>query len=203
MSYTDQEFTKIVSTSLSKSEICRKIGLPKNGTGLRHVTKRIDELKLDISHFSTPQDRGVKLRKYQHIKKDCPVCGTKFDAIVGSKREKQTCSYACSNTLFRSGNNNGQHRHGGYTNLNKVDGSNGDSEYRVICFKKHERKCIVCGWDISVDVHHLDENHSNNDPNNLVPLCPNHHRMIHLKEYKEQLIEQIKEILPGVPHSCL
>lgn len=180
MSYTDQEFTKIVSTSLSKSEICRKIGLPKNGTGLRHVTKRIDELKLDISHFSTPKDRGVKLRKHQHIKKDCPVCGTKFDAIVGSKREKQTCSYACSNTLFRSGDNNGQFK-------------NGISNYRSRCARKYKEECIICGWSISVDSHHIDENHNNNDPDNLVFLCPNHHRMAHLKEYKDQILLEIKQ----------
>lgn len=30
-----------------------------------------------------------------------------------------------------------------------------------------------------VAVHHYDENHSNNDPKNLVPLCPTHHQYLH------------------------
>ena len=40
-----------------------------------------------------------------------------------------------------------------------------------------------------VEVHHLDENHKNNSPSNLIPLCPTHHQYWHSR-YKEE-IEQI------------
>ena len=35
-------------------------------------------------------------------------------------------------------------------------------------------RCAVCGVD-RPQVHHIDENPSNNDPLNLIPLCPNCH----------------------------
>jgi len=38
--------------------------------------------------------------------------------------------------------------------------------------------CVVCGFEWS-DIHHVDGNHQNNAPSNLIPLCPNHHRMLH------------------------
>ena len=45
-------------------------------------------------------------------------------------------------------------------------------------FKKNE--CVVCKYENSIDVHHLDKNKRNNNPENLVLLCPNHHREIHV-----------------------
>lgn len=35
-------------------------------------------------------------------------------------------------------------------------------------------RCAICGAD-KPQVHHIDENPSNNDPTNLIPLCPNCH----------------------------
>lgn len=35
-------------------------------------------------------------------------------------------------------------------------------------------KCAICGKE-RPQVHHIDEDPSNNDPLNLIPLCPNHH----------------------------
>ena len=82
-----------------------------------------------------------------------------------------------------------------------------DTSYRVICFTYHEKKCVVCGEDKIVAVHHFDENHENNDPMNLIPLCPTHHGYWHSKwrhliesavnEYREQLYER----LPLLEHS--
>ena len=68
-----------------------------------------------------------------------------------------------------------------------------DTEYRVICFKYYEKKCIICGFDCTVDVHHIDENSKNNSPENLVPICPNHHRMSTMNKYKEFIKEEINK----------
>lgn len=38
--------------------------------------------------------------------------------------------------------------------------------------------CVLCGFEYS-DVHHIDGRRSNNDPSNLICLCPNHHRLVH------------------------
>ncbi len=34
--------------------------------------------------------------------------------------------------------------------------------------------CAICGQP-NPQLHHIDEDHDNNDPSNLLPLCPNHH----------------------------
>ena len=54
-----------------------------------------------------------------------------------------------------------------------------DRNYRSICFRNHKKECIMCGEVNIVAVHHYDHNHSNNDPANLVPLCPTHHQYVH------------------------
>jgi hypothetical protein len=40
-------------------------------------------------------------------------------------------------------------------------------------------KCECCGYSEVLDLHHIDEDHSNNDPNNQGVLCPNCHAKIH------------------------
>jgi predicted HNH restriction endonuclease len=44
-----------------------------------------------------------------------------------------------------------------------------------------------------VDLHHLDGNHDNNSKKNLIGLCPNHHKMIHMIEFKEEILKQLKQ----------
>ena len=59
--------------------------------------------------------------------------------------------------------------------------------YRTTCFAHHEKKCIVCGEDKIVAVHHLDGNRENNSLNNLIPLCPTHHQYCHSRHLNEVL----------------
>ena len=92
--------------------------------------------------------------------KYCLVCSK---VIKNYKTSRGTCSRSCANTLFRSGENN----------------PNWKGKYQSICFKYHEKKCVVCGENKIVAVHHYDHNHNNNDPKNLIPLCPTHHTYVH------------------------
>jgi hypothetical protein len=107
----------------------------------------------------------------------CPVCSKAF--LVEGKSKKTTCSYACSNTFFRSGRNNGMWKETG-------------GSYRTVCFKYHQKKCVVCDEERIVSVHHYDENHENNAPENLIPLCPTHHCYVHSR-YKDLVIKDIEE----------
>jgi len=53
--------------------------------------------------------------------------------------------------------------------------------------------CEICNWDeYSCDVHHIElvANGGSDDPDNLISLCPNHHRMVHRKLIP---IEKLKE----------
>ena len=69
------------------------------------------------------------------------------------------------------------------------------THYKKICFTEWEQKCAVCGFDKIISVHHIDHNHNNNDVKNLIPLCPNHHQMVHTNEYGDEMELIIAEIL--------
>lgn len=105
--------------------------------------------------------------------KECPVCKKLYS------KKGATCSYSCSNTYFRSGKNNPNWS---------------DSNYRTTCFQEHGKKCIVCGEEKIVTVHHINEDHSDNRVENLVPLCPTHHQYVHSR-YKEEVLPFIDEFL--------
>jgi 5-methylcytosine-specific restriction endonuclease McrA len=54
---------------------------------------------------------------------------------------------------------------------------------RTNAIKYLGNKCMICGWDISIDVHHIVPIRSGgtNNIDNLIVLCPNHHRMADMK----------------------
>lgn len=180
MNITKQAFQKIVKESVSKSEVCRKLGIAGNGTGLRTVMELVNKHAVDISHFSHKAAIDKFQRKYDLIIKSCPVCGNTFKTSKGHSREKTTCSHACSNTYFRSRENNPNWK-----------AEKSEWGYRKICFSKWKKQCIICGFDKVVDVHHFDHNHKNNDVNNLIPLCPNHHMMLHTKKHNNEIVSEI------------
>jgi len=68
-----------------------------------------------------------------------------------------------------------------------------EETYRTICFNYWDKCCAICGWDITVCVHHIDHNHDNNNPKNLIPLCPNHHEITRLKNGREYLRENLEK----------
>jgi predicted SprT family Zn-dependent metalloprotease len=52
--FTDDEFIEIVKTSLNYSDVMRKVGLLcSGGSTFKTMKRRINELNLDTSHFST------------------------------------------------------------------------------------------------------------------------------------------------------
>ena len=118
---------------------------------------------------------------------ECKECGCHI------RKELKFCNSSCSakynNRVGKTGykrminENNGIH-----PNVNPDK----EPSYRKICFEKYEPKCIICGWDKSVDVHHIDNDHNNDNVKNLVPLCQNHHQLTRMNEYKDDINKQIK-----------
>lgn len=161
---------KDISDMQTKSEICRYLNLHTNGSGLRAAT---NILKI----YNIVLKKRVFKRIYEILKKECPVCKKLFETSKAHKKEKTVCSIACSNTYFRSGKNNPNYKE------TKKD-------YRAICFEFYPKKCLVCNEINIVEVHHFDENHENNDINNLVPLCPTHHKYWHSR-YKNLIYQKI------------
>lgn len=162
-SLSTEEFS-VVSQFQTKAEIFKHFGLPNNGT----YTRLINQLL--IEHNITLQPKQLK---YPIQTKICPVCTKSFDTYIGRKDEKTTCSHSCSNTYF-----------------NGVVRNTKPSQYTTICFKYHKKECVICGESRIVEVHHYDENHQNNSPENLIPLCPTHHRLFHSR-YRQDVESQI------------
>ena len=110
----------------------------------------------------------------------CATCGKEVwktkSELARSKTGNVYCSRSCANsmnnTLFKSGVNHPSYK-----------GNN----YRNIALNLYKHKCAVCGYDEDtriLEVHHIDENHNNNNPENLCLLCPNCHRKITLHLYR-------------------
>jgi hypothetical protein len=154
--------------------------MPISGTNIKKVRALVAEF--DISHFK----RKATNRKYQMVTKTCPVCETLFETLNGGNEERMTCRHACANTLFRSGKN-----HPNWKDPSERAGTRG---YSSICFKQWGKKCWCCDETRIVSVHHLDENHTNNAPMNLIPLCPTHHAYWH-SPYRYLVEPMIRERL--------
>jgi hypothetical protein len=115
----------------------------------------------------------------QQYKKICACCGNEF-IFVGRLKTKQFeraqfCKRSCANNRQEWWNDNITH-------------------YRTIAFRHWEEKCVICGFDKVVAIHHVDENKENNSPRNLIPLCPNHHEMIHSK-WKNEVFPLIEDVI--------
>lgn len=92
---------------------------------------------------------------------------------------KDLCA-SCYNTLFH---------------LDKARAYNQRKKHKITLtqFRKTTSACVICGFSHIVDIHHLDHNKQNNDPKNLIGLCPNHHRMIHNHRFRPEIFQLLKE----------
>jgi hypothetical protein len=183
---TKQELEEIVKDSVVLSEVLKKLKVPENGRYRKKIKNLLSSYGIDTNHFSYEAYINKFQRKYKIVKKSCPVCSKEFEVKEGDPREKTTCSHGCSNTFFVDRRNT----------VHKIRRERGESKaYRTTCFKSWKKECVVCGFDKVVEVHHLDHNHSNNDKHNLVPVCPNHHQMLHTSKWAEETRQEILKVV--------
>lgn len=143
------------------------------------MKKALTKVNCDFCQKPISKSNIKKHEEYCYLNpknlRECEVC---FNPIKNYKTS-QTCSYSCANTLFRTGPNNG--------NWNP-------DRYCSTCFYHHKKECIICGEKNIVEVHHLDENSNNNNPENLIPLCPTHHRYWH-SSYQYLIYDQVMKYI--------
>ncbi len=120
----------------------------------------------------------------------CPIC-----EVPIKDKKATTCSQKCAQIYFKDMFNEVRRNR-------DMSWSNGPL-YTSICFKHHEKKCVICDEDIIVAVHHYDGDKKNNDPTNLTPLCPTHHMYMHsqhiylIKECVDEYMEKFKQLFQG------
>jgi hypothetical protein len=163
--------TEIIRQSKTISEAIKKLYGYYNGKTKRKFDDFVKKNKINVKHLKS------KSSKYEIVIKICPVCEKEFETKIGHRSEKTTCSCKCANTYFRSGSSN--------PNWN-------ENTYRSTCFKYHKKECIICGEYKIVEVHHFDKNKKNNNPDNLIPLCPTHHQYVHSR-YENDVKNKILE----------
>jgi len=157
-----------VESSLTINEAKKKLHI-----GNEKLKKIIKNHNICTKHFK----RGGRRKPPTVYFKNCPQCEKKFKTIY---LKQQCCSRSCANSYCFRGNKHSNYKCGKHS-------------YRQLCFRYYEFKCIVCDENQMLDVHHLDKNRDNNVIENLIPLCPTHHRYMHNKKLKEQLLNIIEE----------
>lgn len=111
------------------------------------------------------------LGKNNKVTKVCPVCSKEWVVNKTNSKDmaKVTCSRACCNTHLRSGENNPNWKGGTR------------QHYREKAIKEYGSACQMCGFSnpFSIEVHHIDEDRTNNELDNLIVLCANCHLIAH------------------------
>jgi hypothetical protein len=141
--------------------------------------KKLESYALNIEIINKRVDN--KLGKYQMFDVNCQACNKLYYVRERSKsfpsKKYYFCSRNCANSI------------GGKAKAEKYHYDE-VATYTTVAWRYHEKKCVACGEDKIVAVHHLNEIHSDNDPKNLVPLCPTHHQYVHSR-YKYLVEDKI------------
>lgn len=121
----------------------------------------------------------VKQSKTKKIKCTCANCGKEILKTPCEIKKSKTGNVFCNKSCACSYNNS--HYRTGENNPNWKGGQDGSKTYTRIARRFYVKECTICGEkdeDI-IEVHHIDFNHSNNNLDNPIMLCPNCHMRIH------------------------
>jgi len=112
-------------------------------------------------------------KTYQQPKVKCKVCGQ-----VKEHHSRGMCKNCVQKRFY----------------YDRIKGFNVKKYHNISLdlWKEVTKKCMICGFDKVVDLHHLDHNRKNNSKENLIGLCPNHHKMIHDMRYAEEITTQLQ-----------
>ena len=154
---------EMLDKCISYSDICRMLHIPINGNYVKKARRLCNGLS--TKHFGRKRKYPIKIRI-------CPVCKKEFSTTdYANKKPKITCGYACSNTYFRSGENNGSWK-----------GEKSSRYYRRTALSSLPLVCFQCGYNKHIEileVHHVDGQHKNSKLDNLRMVCPTCHDELH------------------------
>ena len=150
----------------------------------RHCDKNPKKLESYVKNKIKINERiDANLGELTHFGVECTICDKSFQVEERSLqfplKEKYYCTRKCANSV--GGNAKALLHH-----------PDSIAHYTTVCWRHHTKKCIMCPEDKIVAVHHNDHNHGNNDPKNLIPLCPTHHQYVHSR-YRDEVQPTIDE----------
>lgn len=124
------------------------------------------------------------------IKTKCKYCGKDMEIIPSHLKigRRKYCSKKCMGLDYIN--------YRGGENHPRWNGGVGNGEYgylwKNVKIKNRKEKCELC-WGktngLDLDVHHIDLNKKNHDPNNLITLCRSCHSKLHSKIRREKCLE--------------
>lgn len=124
--------------------------------------------------FISSEHKGYNFQgcpKCKYATLTCAYCGKVFERLKSKiTSDLVYCSKECGN------------RH-----KNEQVKQKDSSAYRRNAFEKYPHKCAICGFaedEDLLEVHHIDENHNNNELSNLIILCPICHKKITSHKYQ-------------------
>lgn len=140
-----------------------------------------------ICPYCIEQDRN---KKYENSRQEvtCAYCGEKFFKPISKLEKSKSGLYFCCREhkdlaqRVQSGEKFDIIRPDHYAKI-----TDQILDYRKSAFNNYEHKCYICGWDEDqsiLEVHHINENHSDNKISNLMILCPICHRKLTSHKYK-------------------
>lgn len=109
----------------------------------------------------------------------CHQCGKSFRVKAHRATRAKYCSQICSwSARFGVAIPHTTPDYSGENNPNYKGGKNRVTA-RKNGIKTYGKQCMICGYDLSVDVHHITPKREGgkNDSGNIIVLCPNHHAM--------------------------
>lgn len=123
--------------------------------------------------------KGKKVKEPNCV---CRFCSASFYRSASKQKRSKSGMNFCNRLCKESAQ-----KLGGITEIMPPHyGSRKITDYREL-FENREFKCVRCSYSefsSCVEIHHIDEDRTNNKKENLLPLCACCHRALHLKLWK-------------------
>jgi len=129
----------------------------------------------EISQKVSESLTGRTKKKHEYV---CEKCDATFRRVCRLKKDRRIHCDSCKRKVRRRKNKK---------ELVSIHQVSKRTAAKIV--KRAKLSCVMCGWDrTTLDLHHVvpRSKGGTNNHDNLVPLCPNCHRMAHESQYMQE-----------------